>query len=772
MKPLYLFGFVAVVVLSSAPFVSAKSDTTPQDVATLPLGSEIKPEAMPHFPNRLQAFVFRNWNLVPCAKLASVVGASEEQIIRMAKSLGLPEYKAPKWGAGDLYITLIKRNWHLLPYEQLLELVDMTPERLNSVLREDDFLWVKLGQNKPRCEKLVYTEPTADELRQAHAIKQTMQRCFKPKEANDGKALFSFVDEIKHVDKESSEKTVAPNNGKSLRFIYSYLTLYGDPLMGDKDIFAEGLLEKLSKSGVNGVWLHVLLRDLAPGGEAFPEFGKGCEKRLSSLKRAVNMAAKYGIQVYLYLNEPRAMHRSFFENSQVKGRLQTRGVREGDYYALCTSNEDVRTWIRDALSYVFTQVPGLGGVFTISGSENLTFCNSHGGWKQCPQCSKREGAEVTADANALIAEGVHRAAPDAKVILWDWGWNRHGIATDIISKLPQDVWLMSVSEWALPIERGGVKSKIGEYSLSAVGPGPRAKTHWECARQHGLKTAAKIQLNCSWELSCVPYLPVMDLIVEHCSNLAQCHMDGYLMSWSLGAYPSPNLKVPLYFDRTPLPTKEQVLDEMAVDRYGEKGAPLARKAWTQISEAYREYPFSGAVLYYSPVQIGVANLLRAQNSGYHASMTGFPYDDLKQWRSIYPADVFEEQFRKMASAFSKAIPLFEQAAMQVDKAHRAGVMDDVHYVKVAQIQFESVANQTRYILLRDQAATATASDQKQALTSQMRQIVKREMQLSVALARLMQLDSKIGFESANQYLFVQNDLWEKVINCQHILNNL
>ena len=43
------------------------------------------------------------------------------------------------------YITLIRRNWHLLPYDQLLELLEMTPEQLAFSLREDDFLWIKLG---------------------------------------------------------------------------------------------------------------------------------------------------------------------------------------------------------------------------------------------------------------------------------------------------------------------------------------------------------------------------------------------------------------------------------------------------------------------------------------------------------------------------------------------------------------------------------------------------------------------------------------------------
>ena len=57
------------------------------------------------------------------------------------------------------YITLIRRNWHLLPYDQLLELLEMTPARLAFTLREDDFLWVKLGRLKPKCEPLRYHPP-------------------------------------------------------------------------------------------------------------------------------------------------------------------------------------------------------------------------------------------------------------------------------------------------------------------------------------------------------------------------------------------------------------------------------------------------------------------------------------------------------------------------------------------------------------------------------------------------------------------------------------
>ena len=80
------------------------------------------------------------------------------------------------------------------------------------------------------------------------------------------------------------------------------------------------------------------------------------------------------------------------------------------------------------------------------------------------------------------------------------------------------MWLVSVSEWSLPLNRGGIKTSVGEYSISAVGPGPRAAKHWALAKDAGLKTVAKVQLNNTWELSAVPYLP-------------QVFLCGALLSW-------------------------------------------------------------------------------------------------------------------------------------------------------------------------------------------------------------------------------------------------
>src|SRR5690606_28189183 len=106
---------------------------------------------------------------------------------------------------------------------------------------------------------------------------------------------------------------------------------------------------------------------------------------------------------------------------------------------------------------------------------------------------------------------------EPELIVWDWGWP-DGWAEEIIPQLPKDVSHMSVSEWDLPVERGGVATKVGEYSISVVGPGPRARRHWDIALKHGIKTIAKIQAGNTWEMAAVPYIPALENVAQHAVN--------------------------------------------------------------------------------------------------------------------------------------------------------------------------------------------------------------------------------------------------------------
>ncbi|MBE0537422.1 MAG: hypothetical protein IH624_17300 [Phycisphaerae bacterium] len=577
----------------------------------------------------------------------------------------------------------------------------------------------------------------------------------------------------------AGDKPTAPADGSEpIRFLYSYSGVFGDPLLDRQlDPYPDQLLAGLSRSGINGIWLHVVLRQLAPS-TIFPEFGEGHQTRIEGLRRLVARAKNHGIKVYLYMNEPRAMPAAFFE-----GRQGIKGFRGGDHYALCTSTDEVQRWLKESLRFVFEQAPDLGGVFTITGSENLTNCYSHSrNAAGCPRCSQRSGPEVIAEVNRTIAAGVWEASPDAAVIAWDWGWpdgtasgwGGPDWATEIIAGLPDKAYLMSVSEWGKPIERGGIATAVGEYSISAVGPGPRAQRHWALARARGLRTIAKVQVNSSWELSAVPFIPVMNHVAQHCHNLTSAGIDGLMLSWTVGGYPSPNLELVRQFQAEPAPTIEQALTATARSRYGLDACDGVLRAWSQFSSAFAEYPFHQAFVYTGPVQYGPSNLLYAEPTGYRATMIGFPYDDVESWRGVYPADVLAAQFEKMASGWRKGLSAFSGAVAGMPEGRRRdNAQEDLGVAWAACLHFKSVANQIRFISSRNALlAGGLDKQQQETLAGVIRAAVQDEISNARGLFVLTRDDPRIGFEASNQYYYLPLDLVEKVINCEHILKEL
>ena len=445
------------------------------------------------------------------------------------------------------------------------------------------------------------------------------------------------------------------------------------------------------------------------------------------------------------------------------------------FYTMCTSVPEVRQWVTDSLAYVFKNVSGLGGIFTISKCENPTNCYSdcidHYA-KYCPRCSKRSGPEVIAEINSAIASGVWKGNPDAKVLIWDWIWPDEWIES-IISKLPRNAYLMTVSEWGKPIVRGGVASKVGEYSLSTVGPSDRAKYRWSLARKYGLKTSAKIQVNTTWELSTLPYLPVMKLVAQHCENITKEGVDSLMLSWSLGGCPSPNLKLVKLFSQRPAPTAKEALTKIAAEYYGTDAIPDVIVAWEKFSGAFAEYPFNNPTLYFCPIQLGPANLLYPTPTGYSATMVGYSYDDLQAWRSIYPVDVFAGQFEKMASGWLLGLDAFEKAVSKTKTdVHAENAKTDLCLAKAAYLYFKSIVNQVRFTDARNKILEGlpdTAQCQNNIKIMEM--AANDEIQNATQLYTLAKEDSRIGFEATNQYHYLPLDLVEKVINCEYILKN-
>lgn len=556
------------------------------------------------------------------------------------------------------------------------------------------------------------------------------------------------------------------------RFLYSYFALYGDPLIeGEAAGLPDGYLDRAAANGIEGVWVQGVLNTLAPS-KAFPEFGKGWELRLKNLRALVTRAEKFGLRVFLYLNEPRAMPDAFFRR-----RPDMRGTKQADHYAMCTSNAEVRAWLRDSLTHVFREVPALGGLFTITMSENHTNCFSHGGaWGDrdpvatgCPRCSKRTGAETIGELIHTIRDGVRAISSTAEVMSYDWGWGSP-LADAMIPRLPVDTSVLSISEWSQPVNRGGVRTTVGEYSMSVVGPGPRATRNWALARKAGLKTIAKTQFNNTWEISAVPYIPVLPLVLDHCEALAQAGVGGIMASWTCGGYPSPNLKAAAAYASQPRPSRERILQDEASRIYGDAGAGAALDAWRIFSEAFKSFPY-GVAIYVLPTQHGPANLLRLKPTGLKPGMILFPYDQYQSWKGAYPPEIAQQLMAQLAAQWRTGLDTLEKAAAAAPVTQRKAAQLELAIARTCHAHFESTANQIEFYLLRDQLPNA-GDARRREIRVRMIALAERERELSRTQFLVARRESLIGYEASNHYYYTPWDLVEKMLNCDDVIARL
>src|SRR5262249_3959113 len=129
--------------------------------------------------------------------------------------------------------------------------------------------------------------------------------------------LFDFVRRLSTPF--SPRKSKLKHANRMLRMCYSYFATYGDPLLDQAcDPYPDAYLARLSDIGINAIWLQGVIYKLAPY-PFEPSLSAGYQTRLQNLNRIIRRAAKHGIRVFLYLNEPRAMPLGFFNvNPEIK----------------------------------------------------------------------------------------------------------------------------------------------------------------------------------------------------------------------------------------------------------------------------------------------------------------------------------------------------------------------------------------------------------------------------------------------------------------------
>lgn len=682
-------------------------------------------------PTVWQTVILRNYGIVPTEKIAKVLKTEEKVIEFEAKRMGLDGIAFNEGWEKRGYITIIRNNWHLLCYEQLIDLLGWDENKLDFTLKEDDFLSVKLGNFKPYCENVSYAPLTDDEIIKTQKIKDIIRRNF----IKDYARPFEFYDGETVGD--------ADNSGAFDKIVYGYSMLYGDTLLDGGEIISDEQLKTYKSVGVNGIWLQGVLSKLSP----YPFIdgvSDGYQIRRKNLNTLIARCRKYGIGIYLYLNEPRALPENAFNErtEKLKGREY-----QGEY-TLCTGRQEVKDYLYDAVYDFNKAVKDLEGIITITMSENLTNCYARPD-NDCPICSKRKIYEVVPEVNNIIFRALSDAKSKTRLIANLWGWNKDFGWTDDdvikgIDQLDKGIEILSVSEFGTVI-KDGKPYYVGEYSISNVGPCEETKAKLSYAKKTGRKTLAKVQVNNSWEFPVIPYIPVFKLVEKHLLNLKQLGIEGLMESWTLGGYPSASLSL-----ASKIFSGNYDYDEWLTENFGNNGDKV-KNATELFSDAFGDFPFSMETLYFGGQAQGATNLWYKEKTGYKSTMVCYPYDDIEGWCGDFSLNEYTTKLTSLRDKWQKGL--------EIINGINGGVSfeDFKRYANVFYINVSSVINGVKYNLSR------SGKDK-----NKIRECILLEEELTKKSYALSSQDCRIGYEASNHYYFTQNTFLEKLVNLENL----
>ncbi len=549
-----------------------------------------------------------------------------------------------------------------------------------------------------------------------------------------------------------------------------------DELADEVDYYPDEYLNRLAHEAINGLWLTIAFNDLCQ--TSLTALAPDGERRLTKLRQTVAKCLRYGIKTYLFCIEPRARSANdplLQDHPELKGALAW-----NDQFCFCPFSEAAQTYLYESTHWLFSQVPGLGGMINISYGERPTTCQSVNSGKDCPVCSQKTGGEIIAAALAPMVRGMHDVAPEAELISWLYvpengiGSRNDAELDDIASKLPEEVVLQ------YNFESGGRKKQLGkdrhagDYWLSYVGPSGVFSRMAATARACGNGMSAKIQVGCSHEVATVPFVPVPGLLYRKYKAMRDAGVSHVMQCWFFGNYPGIMNKAAgeLAFEDFDDSETEFLLRLARPQWHGDASKVAA--AWTLLAEGYGNYPLANLFQYYGPMHDGVVWPLHLKpvdeplaptwRQGYGAS--GDRYGECLGGFSL---DEVLTLCRSLSDKWTEGCTIFQ--ALRPDFSDNSERLKDIGLVETLATQFESGYSILKFYALREKLCDESAAEWSEAL-AQMEAIAVAEIDRSKKMLAACEFDSRLGFHSeAECYRYFPAKIRWRITQLEALLNS-
>ncbi len=531
-------------------------------------------------------------------------------------------------------------------------------------------------------------------------------------------------------------------------------------LASDIDYYPDDYLNRLAHDGINGLWLGASFRDILKS-SVVPEFGADSERRIGKLRAVVEKCRRYGIGIYLFSVEPA----SAYENPIFKAHTELHGGDGGWAGALfCTSTELGEKYVREAAARLFTAVPKLKGFINITTGECCSACGSTG-TLTCPRCEKKHKTvgKTLAATEKLFADAIREVAPGAEFISWTYaqrGWSLSDVEDACESRDENVIHMQNFEDLGRP-EQLGKKRLAIDYWLSYVGPGELMARSAEINKRRKIRTFAKIQACSSHEISSVPYVPAPGILYDKYKYMHENGISGALQCWYFGNYPCLMNKAACELSFEPFFESKREFTEHLAKTYWAADYESAASAWELFEEGYKNYPVSVSFEWFGPMQDSPTAPLHLKPVDLTMPATwlikDMPGGDrigdcLLEGHTVEEAELLLCRMSEAWRSGSEKLLALENAGT-VSRAEQKSVAAAID------ILFKSGYNIVKFYSKRRLLGIGSGDNAR--LLCEMENIVHEEIENSLALAKLCESDSRLGYhsEACGYKFFPEKLLW-------------
>ncbi len=319
------------------------------------------------------------------------------------------------------------------------------------------------------------------------------------------------------------------------------------------------------------------------------------------LQDAARRAAAYGIQFSYLVVGPklRAGHPVFQAHPHARGT----GTAPDGLFFLCSGDETVLAFYREALGSLFRDVPELAGAILIVAEESFYHCKMWRSWATapCPRCAPLDTEDALVRLLDPIQDAIHAANPTAYVAVWPYTtthWE-HPDRVPLIRQLPDGMAFFLAIEKDQDYHKDGYRKQVWDYSIDFTGPSDDMRVASATCREEGRPLFVKTETGIGLELFQFPYVPALPHLAEKWQRVRDLRPAGVHQSWLFyGMCGSRAEALGLWAAYAPEMPADDFLRRLAVRDFGPEAAHAVLASWRHMSKAVRHLPVIMLNYYY------------------------------------------------------------------------------------------------------------------------------------------------------------------------------